>query len=355
VIVFAKVFQEITPHPLVGIILATSIFVACGPDEETTNGTQGSRDPKVEVVDVEKHAFETKRAWQGTLEPLRVYEIVAPENGRVSEFRLDVGDLVSAGDVVVKMRFPYADARRGHLAERVGQLEVEKERLKRLAASRATSDAEVAAARIDLLQAMAELRGIEALLAEGIIRAPADGWILETAVVAGSSVVEETVLARLADASSMGIRIQVPNTEIRYFDDVGMLTATTSGGGRHPITRTMRHGTQGSNTTGVELWLDVRNPEFVGAATIGYKSANDVLAVPWSSVATDDNMAWVGLLDDENRVERRTVTLGATSGTMVEVLDGLDDGDTVLLYQPRSHGEGARVDPVPRNKSSETD
>lgn len=330
-------------------------LIGCGSEEESAADSQVKRAARVEVVEVSKLALVASRTWQGTLEPLRVYEIMAPANGRVSAFRLDVGAEVASGDVVAEMRFPDADARRGELAQRVDQLETEKQRLQRLAESHAASDAEVAAAQIDLLQAKAELRGIEALLAEGMIRAPAAGWVLETAVVAGSSIIEGAVLARLADASSMGVRIQVPNTEIYYFQNTSNLTATTAAGDSHPITKIIRHGAATPNTTAAELWLDVQSRESIGAITVKYESSRDAITIPWSSIANDDERSWVGLLDDKNRIERRSIALGETSGTKAEVLDGLREGDVLLHYQPRSHGEGSQVDPVPHGDKAKSD
>lgn len=289
------------------------------------------------------------------MEPLRTYEIVAPENGRVAAFRLDVGEEVATGDIIIEMRFPDADARRSELAERVKQLEVEKQRLSGLAERLAVSDAQVATAKITLLQAQAELRGIEALLAEGMIRAPANGWVLETAAVAGSSVVEGAVLARMADASSLGVRFQVPNTEIHYFDHPGSLKAEDGTGEMHEIKKIIRQGESGPNVTRIELWLDAETQRNVGAMSVKYESSRSALSIPWSAVATDDDRAWVAFMNNDNQIERRSVSLGVTSGTLVEVIDGLEEGGKVVLYQPRSHGEGSRIEPVLRENPSESE
>ena len=338
-----------------GLSCAVLGLASCGNEDESTPQSEAKQAPRIEVVEVTTEPMITKRTWQGTLEPLRIYEIMAPENGRVAAFRLDVGDEVESGDVVVEMRFPDADARREGLAERVEQLETEKQRLSNLAESRAVSDAEVAVARISLLQAQAELRGIEALLAEGMIRAPAKGWVLETAAVAGSSVVEGAVLARMADASSLGVRFQVPNTEIHYFGELSKLQAEDGAGNTHAIKRIIRHGESGPNVTRVELWLVAKMHRTVGAVSVKYESSRDALCIPWSAVATDDDRSWVGFLDDDNRIKRRDISLGETSGTLVEVLDGLQEGDTVVLYQPRSHGNGSQIEPVQREKTRKTE
>ena len=327
---------------------AIPLLVSCGSEEETNGSSGKSSAPRVEVVSVAIESFDTARNWPGSMEPLRIYEIMAPENGRVVEFHLEAGMDVSAGEVVAKMRFPDADARSTDLAARLELLKVESERLKALAAERAASDAAVAAAEIELLEAQAELRGIEALLGEGEIKAPAAGWVLETSVVAGSSVVEETVIARIADRSSIGVRLNVPNTEIHYFDEIENLTATAGTGGDHTIQRIIRQGSAGANATAVELWLDPESANTTGAVKIQYDSTREALAIPWSAVATDDNRTWVAMLDGENRIHRRDIQPGATTGTMIEVLDGLEQGDRIVLYQPRSHGEESMIDPVPR-------
>lgn len=328
-------------------------IASCGSEDDKASDSGAKTAPRIEVVKVVAKPLQTKRTWQGTLEPLRTYEIVAPENGRVDAFRLDVGEEVTAGDIVVEMRFPDSAARRSELAERVKQLETEKQRLSSLAKGRAVSDAAVAIARIALLQAQAELRGIEAQLAEGKILAPANGWVLETAAVAGSSVVEGAILARMADASSLGVRFQIPNTEIRYFEHLSNLKVEDEAGKIHDIKKTIRQGESIPNVTRVELWLDAKMQSDVGAVSVRYESSRDALSIPWSAVATDDDRAWVGLLDGDNRIKRRDVSLGETSGTRVEVVEGLNDGDMVVLYQPRSQGEGSKIEPVLSEKTIE--
>ncbi len=330
------------------------MLVACGYEDDA-GPSAGKSAPRVEVTSASFATFDTTRQWPGTMEPLRIYEIMAPENGRIVEFHIDAGSEIRAGDTIAKMRFPSADARKDDLTERLALLKIEGERLRKLAASRSVSEAAVAAAEIELLAARAELRGIEAVLGEGDLKAPADGWVLETHAVAGSSIVEEAILARVADAGSIGVRLNIPNTEMPYLDDPANLTATATPDTPHAIDRIIRRGSAGANATTVELWLDPETARTTGAVTIRYHASREAIAIPWSSVATDDNRTWVAVVDEENRIQRRDITPGATSGTMVEVVDGLQAGERVVLYQPRSHGDGSLVEPVARGESDQTD
>lgn len=330
--------------PATAAMLACGLSIGCSRDDSQRTSA-AAKPPRIEVTQAATHVLETVRSWPGTMEPLRIHEIVAPEDGRVVAMHFDAGDPVAAGELVAEVRFPEIHARSAELVERVGHLEAEKKRRLSLAERRATSDAEVAAARIELLQAKAELSGIQALLDEGELKSPASGIVLEKSTEAGSAVVQGAVLARIADASSMGVRLKVPNTEIAYFDSSEALSATDARGGPHSIARIVRHGEVSSNTTGIELWFDTASAT-TGAVKIEYRASREALCIPWSAVATDDERAWVALLDGENKIQRRTIKPGETSGTLVEVIEGLAGGDVVVRYQPRSHGEGATIEPV---------
>lgn len=329
--------------PLAAIIAA---IAACDDPEQAKKPGGEKSLPRVEFVTVEQVPIATTRTWHATMEPLRIYEIIAPENGRVEEFPLDAGDTIAAGDLIAHMRFPTADARQADLQARLTLLKAEKSRLRDLVEKGSVSEATVAEAEIEALAARAELRGIEALLGEGEILAPSDGIVLETRVVAGSSIVEGTVLARIADAASIGVRLHIPNTETHYFENASFLKATTPDGEVHKIHRIIRQGSAGANLTQIECWLDATTAKSTGAVKIIHHSEREVLAVPWSSIANDDDRSWVARLDADDRVQRREVTPGDTSGTRVEISSGLEIDDRILLYQPRSHGEGTTVDPV---------
>jgi multidrug efflux pump subunit AcrA (membrane-fusion protein) len=50
----------------------------------------------------------------------------------------------------------------------------------------------------------------------------------------------------------------------------------------------------------------------------------------------------------DDRVERRAVAAGATTGDAVEVLSGLRPGDRVVLDPPADLADGERVRPRPQ-------
>jgi multidrug efflux pump subunit AcrA (membrane-fusion protein) len=71
------------------------------------------------------------------------------------------------------------------------------------------------------------------------------------------------------------------------------------------------------------------------------------LVVPLTAIAADaQGASFVWVLDGENRVAARPVTLGAMSGDMVAVTEGLEAGETVIAAGVNKLLEGMEVRPV---------
>ena len=327
---------------------ALACLVVCSCDDAGSPVVASGKAPsQVAVWEATTGPLETRRSWPATIEPLRILEVVAPANGRLAGVSVETGDLLEVGMPMMTLRFPEGEAARAALATRAEVLKGEVARLEGLAGSRAVSEAETATMRIEKLETLSRLDAIEALLAEGEIIAPVAGTVLETLVSPGSLVVEGMVLARVADAASPGIRLEVPSPELRYFETTDSLAVTADGlpADGLEIRRIVRFAGGRANAARLELWLAPDAGIAVpAAATITHASSREALMIPWSAVATDDERTWVGRVDKASgEVRRVDIVAGATSGTRVEVVEGVSAGDWVVRHDPRSFADGAVV------------
>ena len=80
---------------------------------------------------------------------------------------------------------------------------------------------------------------------------------------------------------------------------------------------------------GIEL-----KPGISAKAEIFVDELQDVLYVPLQCVFLEEGQHYVSVLDADGRPERRAVTPGSSSDTHRQILEGLDEGDRVLLYNP---------------------
>jgi RND family efflux transporter MFP subunit len=73
--------------------------------------------------------------------------------------------------------------------------------------------------------------------------------------------------------------------------------------------------------------------------------------IPSAAILIRDNQQQVAVLDDKQQVSYRKVELGRDFGAEIEVLSGLHDGQTVLVYPGDQLPVGTIVEPVPLPKN----
>ncbi|MCB0972623.1 MAG: hypothetical protein KDA97_14045, partial [Acidimicrobiales bacterium] len=84
----------------------------------------------------------------------------------------------------------------------------------------------------------------------------------------------------------------------------------------------------------------------VGASVtveIAYEEVADAIQVPSLAVTTADGTSTVEVQTDGG-TETRTVTTGLTAGTMTQITDGLDAGESVVITLPGARGGGDEED-----------
>jgi multidrug efflux pump subunit AcrA (membrane-fusion protein) len=79
---------------------------------------------------------------------------------------------------------------------------------------------------------------------------------------------------------------------------------------------------------------------------IPLKSSHNVLTLPVQAVqVSGENRGHVLLLGSDNKLQERDVTLGAESGTDVEIVTGLADNDTVVFGEQSQYRPNELVKP----------
>jgi RND family efflux transporter MFP subunit len=329
----------------VGMILGLGLLVpGCGDD-----GGSGSPDDspvRVAAHTVELGELEVRREWTGRLEPLRSVAVQAPRDGRVSTVLVRDGERVAAGAVLVRMTGPDLEGRRTALEERRGQLGADLERWERLARDGAATPGEVAEARLRLLQVREQFAELEALEESYVIRAPVPGRVYGSTSGPGALAPGGQVLMVVEDDESWGVRLSVPAWEAPLFEQREHLRLRDG-----PEVRTVRQVAFASDNAPGFVRVDLYLEGVMGGRRgieVEYRTTEEVLLLPWTAVAGEGDRHWVAWIapGDPDRIERRTVELGRAHPRGVEVVSGIEAGDKVVRYEPRSHPEGRAVTPV---------
>ena len=212
----------------------------------------------------------------------------------------------------------------------------------------------------------AEVRGLEGRvveanlqLADSTLRAPYDGVIAQRFVEEKQNILAKAPVVRFQDVDEIEVAVDVPETvmaaDIRLADIVQLVAEFSGAPGLQfpvqirevaqvadPVTQTFRVRAAAKTPPDVRIL-----PGMTATVTATYRRAsilgNRVL-VPIAAVAqqpSGDQVAWV--LGSEGTVAPRPVKLGAATGERIEILEGLQPGDRVVVAGVRFLREGMKV------------
>ncbi len=179
--------------------------------------------------------------------------------------------------------------------------------------------------------------------AEAGITAAADGIVESIDVVKGAYANETQTLMTIINADSIGVEFSISK------DDLGSIT--TGQRARVVIAGNEYEGTidyisrvavsdmtmTGNNTSGsVKGRILIDNPDdniYIGVAAKAYifvGKSEQALVIPYEALSTDIDGDFVYVVNKENLIERKDITIGIYSDEYYEVIDGIDEGDRVI-------------------------
>ena len=188
-----------------------------------------------------------------------------------------------------------------------------------------------------LAQRRSELDIARQALADSVVVAPFDGIIRERRVQAGDYVTAGQPVATLVGIDPLRLRLAVPEREshgVRVGQPVSLSVEGDPRSYQGRIARLSPAISEDNRTLAVEA--EIPNPEAslrpgaFAQAEITIQEGAAAILVPASSVVTFAGINKVIGVKD-GKAEEKRVELGRRSGDRVEVVDGIEDGETVVV------------------------
>ena len=328
-------------------MLMALLFVSCsGEGEEIENNNDGIRSMPVETVTIETGNFDDYIRLSGTVEALEDAIISSESSGRILSIR-DRGERVGRGDVLARLddrmiRSQYDAAKTGFdLADDTFN------RLEALYADSIISTQDFRSARAQRDQAKAQLELTEKQLRDSRIEAPFAGRVEDRLVRNGELVNPGVPVLRLVNSEKVKILTGIPerysgeisegSDVIIHFRSLGLepreSRITYAGNVIDPDTRTF--------TVEIELEnSDERiKPDMVVDLQVKRTTLEDVIVIPRTAIIRDEEGTSVFKSNSENGrkiAELVSVRTGSTSGSLIQILDGLQQGDEIVVAGMRT-------------------
>ncbi len=364
-------------------------MVACNGDDDDEpggppfggpGGDDGDVVVSVETVDIERGEFVVKGDYAGEFRSEGMTELSAEVAGRVSNLQVHVGDSVEEGDVLAKIedttirqsvreleanvevaRANLEEAkvnlenleadlrRRAPLVERemVSQREIEE-----LESNISAARQRVSVARATIEQNEARLTSAREDLRNTEIRAPFDGKIGLRHIDRGTHVSPGQPIFTVVDDGDLYVRVQVPERNAaRVTRDtpvtlrVGAVGSVPLDGQIHRIAPVME-----ASTRSLRVDVLVDHPEELQLrpgmyARLSLELGRDADALTVSNQAIlrrTDGTPYVWKVSD-GKAERVELTLGLAGRDRSQIIDGLQEGERVVLRGHEKLEEGSQI------------
>jgi HlyD family secretion protein len=182
---------------------------------------------------------------------------------------------------------------------------------------------------------------------------PDEPWNVEN-IRLGGDVWGNMVLFTLPDLRVMQVKIQVHEADINKIEEGqsakitmdtypgvvldGQVTriASVAGGGRDRWSRSSNEVKKFNVEVTLDEQVDLKlKPGISAKAEVFIDRREDTLFIPLQCVFEEEGQQYCWVMNGGGEPERLAISAGLSNDTYIEILDGLTEGDRVLLYNPK--------------------
>lgn len=342
--------KQFSPLLLGAVALGGFLLFINWPQSEDKSSRSSQSQTPVVVTSAKVQSFPVVVEALGTAVANESVNITAKQSQTVTEILFDDGDLVESGQLLARLNNKAEQARLNEININLAEAKRQYNRVKDLAQNRAASEQLLSEqeAKVEALLAQREVAKAE--LDELEIVAPFKGRLGTRQISLGSLVRPGDLVATLDDLSTIKVDFNVSEQHlaslangqrifaktVAYPDSefVGLITNIDSR--IDPTTRSIKVRAEIAND---ELKL---RPGLLLQINLEKRVLN-TLVVPESALVPHGDIQSVFVVDENNKAIKRDVSIGERRPGMVEVLQGLQAGEKVIVEGTLRVRDGSSV------------
>ncbi|WP_339648909.1 efflux RND transporter periplasmic adaptor subunit [uncultured Salegentibacter sp.] len=348
-----------------GLIAATSLVFSCGdaPEQNTAKNT-----PAVEVsVETPSKADKSFQSFSGKIAAVENATLSTRNMGYVTKINAKVGDKVKKGELLIAINNADLQARRAQVNAGITEAtaafnnaERDYERFKALFKENSATQKEMddISARYEMAKARLEAarqqkNEVNAQFAYSNITAPFSGVITAKNIEVGDMANPGMPLLRMEVPDKFEVRASVPETEIASVKQGAEVEVLVKSSGENLKGKVSEISTSASNSGGQYL-VKIDLEETAAAVYSGMyasvqfptnaEQSKDVVLIPASALVTRGDLHGIYTPSQQNTAILRWIRLGRQFGDKVEVLSGLNAGETYITTAEGKLYNGAKLE-----------
>jgi membrane fusion protein, multidrug efflux system len=305
----------------------------------------------VSVEKVIKGTFSENVKANGTLEAKDVLNLVSETQGRIVRIYKDKGDNVAVGTPIAKVDDEVISANVLTAEANYMQFQKDVERLTRLANENAISKRDLEQAGIGLKKAKADLITAQKALNNTTIKAPISGYINSENIVVGQLLGGGTPICEIVNNSSFKINIKVSDQEafkLRKGQNVKIKLTVFPDKEFVGIINTIAEKADAAMKFNIEIKLKSDKDHFrsglFAEVELPIKNENKVILSKKAIVGSMKSP--VVYVARNGFAEQRKLIIGSSNDNQVEVLQGLAEGEDVIVNGQLNIKDGDKIEIV---------
>lgn len=349
---------------LVGIIFYR-IYANIAASKERAGRVSQGRVAAVEVATVGKRDIVPQLVFSANLEPEWVADISAKVDGRVAELYAEEGDNIRGGAVIAvldtdELAAQVVQAQGTLLSSRASleQAELELKRTAALASQGALSAQTLDNARTKRDLSIGQVRAAEGnlnllqtRLANANVLAPRDGVVVKRYLQSGVYVKAGNPIVSLANVTSLLAKATVGEAQISQIVVGSQVKVRVDALAGQEFTGTVTRISPAASLPARTFIAEVTIPNASGILKPGMFAKVDVpgitrkgaVAIPERSLVMREDQNTVFVLTADNKVQQRVLKLGYVGNGWAEVLEGLQEGERIVVSGQNKIKDGSAV------------
>jgi RND family efflux transporter MFP subunit len=352
--------------------LLTFFMLSCNVplQEEESEAASGGAAP-VKVMEVKRQRISEKINYTGLIEA-REKIVITPElGGKIAKIYVDEGERVRKGDILaeldtrtIRLQLQQAEAGLAVAKANTNDAQRNMERMERLRKENAVSEQQYEKVKLAFESAEAQLKQAEAALdlAEhnldiSIMKAPFNGVvasknaevgdIINPMMGGGFSTASGGVLT-LVDFSSVKIHIQVSHEDVVRIKKGQKANLTVKAFPEKVFSGKVRVVNMAADPVSKKFDVEVQvqntglllRPNIFGEVVLEVSTHEDALVIPQNAVVEGSYV----FVAEGDRAVKKKITIGLQNTSLLEVVQGLDEGESVIVEGNYGLEEGTVIE-----------
>lgn len=347
--------------PFLALLLMTTMLSGCGDAEATKEANAEKEAVKVIPIPVEVSvttigSISSNYATTAVLEAKEEAFVVARASGIIEEIMVEEGDYVEKGQVLAKLEPQRYKLNLQRAAANMQGIEKELTKINKVYSQKLVSDDTYDKITAQYESAKATLALAQLDLKEATIVAPISGYIAERNAKVGNlteSFQRERMFHIVQIKDLYGI-VHLPEKELSmvHKDQKATLTVTALNNKKVSAFVERISPVINSSTGTFKVTLRVPNAEATLKAgmftqvSLNYNTRENAILVPRKALLSLDDTVNVFVVDDNGIAKKQLVKIGYQEGDVVQVLEGLDAQQNVVITGHQNLKDNALVNVV---------